>query len=128
MELVIADRAYGKHPLAGSAEWMLLHKALACVNYVAVDIGQILRLRLSFDQWLKHKEPLEQAGFVLVWPPTKGEAGPIQPPKGAITVAGLLRLGRYARGLERRASSVAKPLFDHVSFIRKTEGAQDEKK
>lgn len=111
MEIVIADRSYHKYPLAGSAEWMLLHKALACVDYVAVDIGKILRLRLSLDQWLKHKQPLEQAGFVLVWPISGGKA-PIQPPRGAITVARLLRLGRYARNLERRAASIAKPLFD----------------
>lgn len=111
MQIVIADRAYLKHPDPGSAEWLLLHRALACVNHVAVDIGNILRLRLSFDQWIRHKEVLEQGGFVIVWPPTEGTSA-IQPPKGAITGEGLQRFGKYVRNLERRAASSAKPIYD----------------
>ena len=109
MEIVIADRAYPKHPEPGSAEWLLLHRALASVNYVAVDIGGILRLRISLDQWVKHQEPLEQVSFVLVWPTIGGQ--PVQA-KGTIKGEGLARFGSYVKNLERRASNVAKPVFD----------------
>lgn len=117
MEIVIADRAYMEHPEAGSNEWLLLHKALACVNYVAVDIGKILRLRLSLDQWIRHREILEQGGFVIVWPPTGGDAA-IQPLKGSIDGEGLQRFGKYVKWLERRAANIAKPIYDASGLVR----------
>jgi len=76
VDIIIADRAYSKQPEPGSAEWLLLHKALACVGYYAVDIGGILRLRISMDQWNRSKDELIQGGFVIVWP-TIGSKEPV---------------------------------------------------